>query len=35
MHNGLNENGSLRSWRYCVGGRLTFWQRSRVPKKRE
>ena len=33
MHNGLNENGSLRSWRYCVGGRLTFWRRSRVPKK--
>ena len=24
---------SLRSWRYCVGARLTFWRRSRVPKK--
>ena len=24
---------SLRSWRYCVGARLKFWQRSRVPKK--
>ena len=23
----------LRSWRYCVGARLKFWQRSRVPKK--
>ena len=26
---------SLRSWRYCVGARLKFWRRSRVPKKRE
>ena len=25
---------SLRSWRYCVGSRLKFWWRSRVPKKR-
>ena len=25
--------GSLRSWRYCVGARLKFWLRSRVPKK--
>ena len=25
--------GSLRSWRYCVGARLKFWRRSRVPKK--
>ena len=25
--------GSLRSWRYCVGVRLKFWRRSRVPKK--
>ena len=24
---------SLRSWRYCVGARLRFWRRSRVPKK--
>ena len=24
---------SLRSWRYCVGARLMFWRRSRVPKK--
>ena len=24
---------SLRSWRYCVGARLKFWRRSRVPKK--
>ena len=24
---------SLRSWRYCVGARLKFWQRSRVPNK--
>ena len=24
---------SLRSWRYCVGARLKFWLRSRVPKK--
>ena len=24
---------SLRSWRYCVGARLTFWRWSRVPKK--
>ena len=24
---------SLRSWRYCVGARLKFWWRSRVPKK--
>ena len=24
---------SLRSWRYCVGARLTFWRRSRVAKK--
>ena len=23
---------SLRSWRYCVGARLKFWRRSRVPK---
>ena len=23
----------LRSWRYCVGARLKFWRRSRVPKK--
>ena len=21
------------SWRYCVGARLKFWRRSRVPKK--
>jgi len=26
-------NFSLRSWRYCVGARLKFWRRSRVPKK--
>ena len=25
---------SLRSWRYCVGAKLKFWRRSRVPKKR-
>ena len=24
---------SLRSWRYCVGARLKYWRRSRVPKK--
>ena len=24
---------SLRSWWYCVGARLKFWRRSRVPKK--
>ena len=24
---------SLRSWRYCLGARLKFWRRSRVPKK--
>ena len=24
---------SLCSWRYCVGARLKFWRRSRVPKK--
>ena len=24
---------SLRSWRYCVGARLKFWRRSRLPKK--
>ena len=24
---------SLRSWRYCVGARLKFWRRSRVPNK--
>ena len=24
---------SLRSWRYCVGARLKFWRRRRVPKK--
>ena len=29
------KNGSLRSWRYCVGARLKFWRRSRVPKKKE
>ena len=23
--------GSLHNWRYCVGARLKFWQRSRVP----
>ena len=23
--------GSLCNWRYCVGARLKFWQRSRVP----
>ena len=28
-----NEKISLRSWRYCVGARLKFWRRSRVPKK--
>ena len=27
------EWSSLRSWRYCVGARLKFWWRSRVPKK--
>ena len=26
---------SLRSWRRCVGARLKFWRRSRVPKKEE
>ena len=26
-------NPSLHSWRYCVGARLKFWQRSCVPKK--
>ena len=34
--NQSNENTrlySLRSWRYCVGARLKFWRRSRVPKK--
>ena len=25
--------GSLLSWRYCVGARIKFWRRSRVPKK--
>ena len=29
---GLDKN-SLRSWRYCVGAKLKFWRRSRVPKK--
>ena len=24
---------SQRSWRYCVGARLKFWRRSRVPRK--
>ena len=24
---------SLRSWRYCVGARVKFWRRNRVPKK--
>ena len=24
---------SLRSWRYCLGARLKFWRRSRLPKK--
>ena len=24
---------NLRSWRYCVGARLKFWRRSRVPNK--
>ena len=24
---------SLRSWRYCVGAKLKFWRRSRVPEK--
>ena len=24
---------SLRSWRYCLGARLKFWQRSHNPKK--
>ena len=28
-----NARGSLCSWRYCVGARLKFWRRSRVPKK--
>ena len=28
----LRECTSLRSWRYCVGARLKFWRRSRVPK---
>ena len=28
-----SEKTSLRSWRYCVGARLKFWRRSRVPKK--
>ena len=28
-----NSFPSLRSWRYCVGARLKFWRRSRVPKK--
>ena len=27
------EKYSLRSWRYCVGARLKFWRRRRVPKK--
>ena len=26
-------SGSLRSWWYCVGARVKFWRRSRVPKK--
>ena len=26
-------SSSLRSWRYCVGARLKFRRRSRVPKK--
>ena len=29
----FKEYDSLRSWRYCVGARLKFWRRSRVPKK--
>ena len=31
VHGNLMYN-SLRSWRYCVGARLKFWRRSRVPK---
>ena len=30
---GYRDEFSLRSWRYCVGARLKFWRRSRVPKK--
>ena len=33
MNKHENEKRSLRSWRYCVGARLKFWPRSRVPKK--
>ena len=29
----FKEYDSLRSWRYCVGARLKFLRRSRVPKK--
>ena len=28
-----SKEASLRSWRYCVGSRLKFWRRSRVPEK--
>ena len=28
-----DSKASLRSWRCCVGARLKFWRRSRVPKK--
>ena len=28
-----DSSASLRSWRCCVGARLKFWRRSRVPKK--
>ena len=29
----IPSRASLRSWRYCVGARLKFWRRSRVPQK--
>ena len=32
-HPVITTNDSLRSWRFCVGARLKFWRRSRVPKK--
>ena len=34
MESNRVSHASLRSWRYCVGARLKFWRRSRVPKKR-
>lgn len=32
LGNRINFKVNLRSWRYCVGGWLTFWRRRRDPK---